>query len=242
MLLNNNQENRNLLVLFLLFCINPILGIVILTMFIICNNKVSCNRPLYLLFFMMAIYMGLLNATKTPASDQIQYMNAYLLVPKQSIWTSLTNIYGEHYNGAATTKEMGYGFLNIIGYILSFGYYPLFVLEFTLSLYMLGFVAIKRFFRVVRPNNWLILTMSAIYIMCFYSQYFNLTIHLQRQEIATAVMLMAIVDYCVSEKYTYKKFMLPLFAMTLHTSVGIFLPFSVYVKYLKMNLARNSYY
>lgn len=241
MLLKSNKENRNLVVLFLLFCINPVLGIVILTMFIICSNKVSCNRPLNLLFFMMAIYMGLLNATKTPASDQIQYMNAYLLVPKQSIWASLTNIYGEHYNGAGTTKEMGYGFLNIIGYILSFGYYPLFVLEFTVCLYMLGFKAIKRLFRVVRPNNWLILTVSAIYIMCFYSQYFNLTIHLQRQEIATAVMLMAIVDYCVAEKYTWKNFMLPLFAMTLHTSVGIFLPFFCLRKIFKDRIGKKQF-
>ena len=170
MLLESNQENKNLVVLFLLFCINPILGIIILTIFILYSKKVSSNRPVNFLFLMMAIYMGLLNATKIPASDQIQYMNAYLLVPQQSIWASLTNIYGEHYNGAGTTKEMGYGFLNIIGYIFSLGYYPLFVLEFTVCLYMLGFVAIKRFFRVVRPNNWLILTVSAIYIMCFYSQ------------------------------------------------------------------------
>ena len=224
MLLESNQENKNLVVLFLLFCINPILGIIILTIFTLYSKKVSSNRPLNFLFLMMAIYMGLLNATKIPASDQIQYMNAYLLVPQQSIWASLTNIYGEHYNGAGTTKEMGYGFLNIIGYIFSLGYYPLFILEFTICLYMLCFNAIKRLFVVIRPQNYYSLVIASAYVMCFFSQYFNLTIHLQRQEIATAVMLYGIVDYCVSRNFTLKKFLIPLVAVSLHTSLGLFLP------------------
>ena len=183
--------------------------------------------------------MGLLNATKVPASDQIQYMNAYMLIPKQTIWESLTNIYGINYSGEGTTKEMGYGLLNIIGYVTSFGYYPLFILEFTVLMYMFCFKSIKRLFDAIRPSNSLTLTIAAWYIMGFFSQYFNLTIHLQRQEIATTVMLVGIVDYCVSEKYTWKQFIVPVLAMTLHTSVGLFLPLFLIRKLCKDRITKT---
>lgn len=234
------DDNRTLPILVLVFALNPIVGILLTTFWVLGSSTAEVDRKkMMCLFLMLATYMGLLNATKTPASDQVQYMHAYMLVSDQNLWQSLTNIYGQRYNDAGTTKEMGYGLLNIVGYYVSFGYYPLFILEFTILLYMLCFMSIKRLFRVIRPTYWQTLTVASVYIMCFYSQYFNLTVHLQRQEIATAVMLFSIVDYCVSEEYTWKRFLVPLFAITLHTSVGLFLPLFCVRKIFKNNIERK---
>lgn len=220
-----NNNATLVAIVIVIYCLNPVGGILLATLFTLSDSPKQSNTWLKYLFVMMAIYMGLLNATKIPASDQVNYMNAYNLVPSQSLWKSLINIYGEKYiilDGSI--KEIGYGALNVIGYITSFGYYPLFILEFSVLLYMLCLISVKRLFIAIRPKNWLFLSVTAAYIMCFFSQYFNLTIHLQRQEIATAVMLYGIVDYCVVEKYTWKKFLIPLLSVTLHTSVGFFLP------------------
>lgn len=224
MVISNAPIDKYLILLFILFCLNPVCGIILTTIMVLLNSKEISNKSLSVLFIMLALYMGLLNATKIPASDQIQYMNAYLMVPKQTVWESLTNIYGEKYHVAGTTKEMGYGLLNILGYAFSFGYYPLFIVEFTVLMYLLCFNSIRRLLRVIRPANFIQLSVAGAFIMCFFSQFFNLTIHLQRQEIATAVMLYGIVDYCIIEHYTWKRFLIPTIAFTLHTSLGLFLP------------------
>lgn len=239
MFMSNSISNRYLILLLILFCLNPICGIVLTTFIVLFGNEEISIKSLSLLFVMLALYMGLLNATKIPASDQVQYMNAYLLVPKQTIWESLTNIYGERYLTGGTTKEMGYGLLNIVGYYLSFGSYPLFIVEFTVFMYLLCFHSFRRLFCAIRKSNSIALSVAAAYIMCFFSQYFNLTIHLQRQEIATAVMLYGIVDYCIVEHYTWKRFLIPVFAFTLHTSLGLFLPLFCIRKLCKNKIAKK---
>lgn len=222
---NNGAIKKIIFFFCILYLILPVVAIVFLFGMLFYQSRAKIDtRYLFLFFGMLALYMGLINVTKVPYSDQVQYMNAYLLVPKQSIWQSLTNIYGERTMTSGSTKEMGYGLLNIIGYVTSFGSYPLFVIEFICLLYWLYFMAIKRFFEIVSPAYSVSCILAASMILCFFSQFFNLTIHLQRQEIATAVMIYAIVDYSVTDKYHLKQFLIPLFSVTLHTSVGLFLP------------------
>lgn len=228
-----NDFNRRVIFVFcLLYFFLPVIGIA----FLFCSLFFQKGRyveksQLRLMFIMLALFMAVVNVTKVPESDQVQYMDAYLLVPHQSIWQSLTNIYGEKVANGGTTKEMGYGLLNIVGYVCSFGSYPLFVVEFTFLLYWIYFMAISRFFKAVAPQYSLVCILGACFILCFFTQFFNLTIHLQRQEIATAVMVYAIVDYSVSADYSFKRFLVALFAVTLHTSVGLFLPIFLVKKF-----------
>lgn len=230
----NDTVKKTIFFFSILYFVLPVIAIAFFFLFLFYQSKNRIdNRYLILLFVMLAFYMGLVNVTKFPESDQIQYMNAYQLVPHQSIWQSLTNIYGERTTTGGTTKEMGYGLLNIIGYITSLGSYPLFIIEFTFLIYWLYFMAIKRFFEAVFPSYCVSCILAASMILCFFSQFFNLTIHLQRQEIATAVMIYAIVDYAISEKYHFKQFLVALFAVTLHTSVGLFLPLFFVKRFFK---------
>lgn len=216
----NNEKKLWLMLLAIIYLIVPIIGLVLTTFFII-SQKIKEKEAYYFLFILLAIYIGLINATKTPVSDQYNYMNAYLLVPKQSFWNSLVNIYGSKYTDNYTTKEMGFGLLNIIGYFTSFGYYPLFILEFTVLLYILYFISIYNFFNHLKIENKESYILSATFILTFFTQFFNLTIHLQRQEIATALMIYAIVNYCINQKPNW---LLVLISIAFHTSTAFFLP------------------
>lgn len=223
----NNQHNivteerqKIFLALGIIFLLFPLGGILITTATIIIL-KIKNKKSFMFLFLLLAIYMGAINATKIPVSDQLNYMNAYFSVPKQSLWQSLTNIYGSKYAEDFTTKEMGYGFLNIIGYYISFGYYPLFILQFTTLLYMMFFVSIYKFFNFIKLHNKGVHIISAIFILCFFTQFFNLTIHLQRQMIATAVVFYAIIDSIIKQKVNY---LFLVISITLHTSTALFLP------------------
>ena len=218
-----------IILLFVIFFIYPLAGIVGTT-FVILRHK-SQRWLLPTLFIMLAVYMGIINATKIPESDQVQYMNAYRLVPYQTIWESLTNIYGRT-DGVGTTKEMGYGLLNLVGYYLSFGYYPLFILLFTVVLYLIYFKSIYKLYSFCNITDKIPHVIAACFILCFFSQFFNLTIHLQRQVIATAVMIYCIVSYCEQGKPNW---ILILIATSLHTSVVLFVPL-FFIRYFFKNL------
>ena len=213
------HNSRLMLLASLLFLLMPICGILFCTVLAM-NDRSGDKRLLTVLFLFLSLYMGAINATKVPYSDQVQYMNAYLLVPHQSFLESLTNIYGNKFS--TTYKEMGFGLLNFVGYYLSLGNYQLFVVEYSVLLYMLMMVSVRKFIDYMGVRPQLPFVVSAVFSLCFYSQYFNLTIHLQRQMIATAVMLWALVDSTVKQKPNW---IVAIIAVTLHTSTGLFLPF-----------------
>lgn len=213
-------EKITMVILAVTFVLMPTAAIALTTVYVL-RERGGNSRSLLFLFVTLALYMGLINATKTPASDQINYMHAYLLVPKQTLWESLTNIYGESYALETSAKEIGYGMLNIVGYVTSFGSYTSFIVEFTMLLYLLYFFALDKFFKWIHLPHRGVYLVAAIFILCFFTQFFNLTIHLQRQYIASAVMIYALVDATINQK---PRWWLVAVGVLLHTSVGLFLP------------------
>ena len=209
----------------ILYIVCPLLGLGGLLLIVLTDNK--NKRLTYIFFVLLALYIGLINSTKIPFSDQIQYMEAYKLVPHRHIWNNLTGIYGY---GNSTTKEMGYGLLNIVGFYLSFGFYPLFITLFTVALYMLYFTAIYRWFHLLKIKNPTGYTISAVLVLAFFTQFFNLTIHLQRQEIATALMIHALIIMLSTGKVPW---LLVIISISLHTSVGLFLPLFMLFQFTK---------
>lgn len=206
----------------ILFLVFPIAGVVLSFIGVIIN-KGQDKRYLWLVFSLLSLYMGAINATKIPMSDQIGYYRAYTMVPKNGFWGSLMNIYGSEWKENWSTKEMGYGFLNYIGYYISFGNYQIFILLFTATLYILYFKAINKFYNhiYIKKNRHLYI-LSAIIILSFFTQFFNLTIHIQRQMIASAVMFYALIQMTEKQKIPW----IPMvFACTLHTTMMFFVPF-----------------
>lgn len=213
------QQNSKLLCLALIiFLFVPIIGI-FFAVAIVLQDSIKDKRTFIFLFLLMALYMGVINATKIPVSDQVQYMNAYMQIPDQSFLESLTNIYGD--KSGATYKEMGFGLLNILGYFFSLGNYKLFIIEFTVLLYMLLMISIYKFYHYLNVRPFKEYVIASIFVLCFFNQFFNLTIHLQRQEIASAVMVWVLVDSTIKQKINW---FIALVAVSLHTSVALFFP------------------
>lgn len=202
----------------LLFLAMPLLGIAsaVIAAFYWENGY---KKMTYLLFLLLAFYMGLINSTKVPFGDQLMYYEAFISVPHRTLWENMTGIYG--IGRDFTTKEMGFGLLNVIGYYISFGNYALYITLFTFSIYMLLFDGLYKWFHYLKVQCPLYYIISAVFILAFFTQYFNITIHLQRQVVASAVMVYAIVLMVIRKKVPWALIVL---SVTLHTSVGLFLP------------------
>lgn len=221
----NNLYNIIFVVALAAFIVCPLIGLLLLLFFLQYRKDVT---SFYAFFVLLALYLALINSTKIPENDQIQYKEAYQLVPERTLWQNLTGIYG--LSQTATTKEMGYGVLNIVGYYLTFGSYPLFITIFSFVLYMLCFLGIYKWFhyvKVKKPEPYII---SAVLVLAFFTQFFNLTIHLQRQAIATSVMVYALILSIVKDKIPW---WIVIVAVTLHTSTGLFLPLFVLFHFRK---------
>lgn len=217
-----SQETRNCaLMLLVLFPFFPLIAIIALLLVNVTTPKID-KVVLSSLFICLALYLGLINATKEPTSDQWFYMQAYNEVPKVGFVRSLTNIYGTYFDRIhiVNVKEMGFGLVNYIGYYMTFGNYPLFVCLFTTVLYVILFYCIYLFFVGKMDAKTKIL--SGVFSIAFFTQFFNLTIHLQRQQIAIVVMMLALVMYVRKGR---RNWFLIFSACLLHTSVILFVPF-----------------
>lgn len=219
-LLNGLKEEQSKIILaaLLFYCFVPLLGIFCLLLFTLYSG-IYYRKLTYTLFLLLAVYMGLINSTKVPFGDQMMYYEAFRMVPHRTIWQNMTGIYG--IGRGYTTKELGFGLLNLIGYYISFGKYALFITLFTTSIYMLLFDSIYKWFHYLKLSKPLYYVLSGVFIIAFFTQYFNITIHLQRQMFATAVMIYALVRMVTTSKVPW---WIVILAVTLHTSVGLFLP------------------
>lgn len=227
---NYNDKIKAQNVLFvscLLYLACPLLGLLILLTFILSRINNKNKKIIYLFFFLLSLYLGLINSSKIPVTDQLMYYEAYNMVPQRNILENLMGIYGDR---ELTPKEMGFGLLNLIGYYITMGNYPLFITLFTVLLYMLYFDAIYKWFYYIHVQQPVFYIISAILILAFFTQFFNLTIHLQRQMLATAVVVHAIVQTVIKDKVAWPSAIL---SLTLHTSVGIFLPLFIFYSYIK---------
>lgn len=204
--------------LLLVFCVCPVLG-VSLTIFVALNNKSISKEYIYFLFLLLAIYMGCINSTKIPESDQYMFYDAYRLVPHRTFLQNLMGIYGSFQD--YQTKEMGFGLFNFVGYYLTAGCYPLFVLLGSILLYMLYYDAIYRYYHYVKVGNPNVYALAGAIILTFFTQFFNLTIHLERQYLATAFVIYALIRTITQNKVSWVYILI---GLSMHTSLGIFLP------------------
>lgn len=216
-----NVKTSRIVFYFVLFMVFPLMGILLLLIEVLSAKHIN-KIDLFLFFLLLAFYLGAINATKTPISDQFNYMMAYKEVPQMGFVKSLFNLYGSDKAAihGASSKEFGFGVLNYIGYYLTFGNYPLFIFLFSVGLYYILFYSIYLFY-IETCKEAKMRIIAGVLSISFFTQFFNLTIHLQRQEIAVVVMMLAIVKSLRQGKINW---ILSIVACSLHTSVVLFMP------------------
>lgn len=176
------------------------------------------ERSYMLLFATMACYMAVINASKYPAGDQSNYWAAYMMIPDHDLSWAMTHLYG--FGEATNGKEFMNGIYNYVGYYLTAGCYPLFIWLNTVFLYMCFYFGIMKMFE--NKRNAKVAILAGVLCLSFYTQFFNLTIHLQRQVLAYAIVVWLYYVKATTGKTNLIGIMVAVFT---HTTAIFFVPF-----------------
>lgn len=181
---------QNLLILFLLFCVNPLLGIGIAILYALRGDDYNKCLPLLL---MICLYMAALNSTKLVESDLEEYVSMYENVPFRGYLKTLSYLTDDD-----RIHEVVYGTMVYFLYYATFGHASIFVAILSFLIY---FFLLISFFEYGRRNSLqMYVLVSGVLTISFFTQYFSLTAHLIRQLLATSIMMYAIVWRDISLK------------------------------------------
>ena len=206
------RENSTLLFIGLstIFLLNPFLSVILCAASILVS-KPRGNTMLYFWFAITALWLGLLNITKEPESDQLMYL---IYFNRAADLNPLDGIL--HYAGRSE-KEPIYGLLNYLCYWLLNGNARLFFIACSFIEYYILFISI---YTILSHSGYgLKSVVFGVIISAFFTQFFVLSIHLLRQ-----VMAFSIVFYAISRKAVDgKNHWLPLIcAPLIHSTAALF--------------------
>lgn len=177
------------------------------------------DEKVYMLIFVaFASYLAVINASKYPAGDQYAYWSVYMKAPIKGLWWCIMHIYG--HRDATNGKEFMNGIYNYYGYYLTGGCYPLYIYINTLFVYLPFFFFIKKIFENSPHRKYAVF--AGVVCLTFFTQFFNLTIHLQRQVLAYSIIIWI---YYVKAKTGKINFLLLFLAFFTHSTAIFFVPF-----------------
>ena len=244
MIATNNQckketinWNKIIVDLLLFSILPPIIGIPMMIIKILLNNKAKYSD--YLSFMIcIAIYFAAINATKRPGGDQWQYWAAYMNVPAIGFFKSLIYIYGLDLEKEANgiSGEFMNGVYNYLGYYLTFGYYPLFAAIITFTNYIFNFLGIYKYAKTLKNPH--IPIVCGILILSFFYLYFQYILHIQKQFLAQSIMMYVLSSYAVTGKLKKKEWFLMVCAIFTHAATLLFVPLILY-KPLRAKLTKK---
>lgn len=231
--------NKIIVDLLLFSILPPIIGIPMMIIKILQNNNAKYSD--YLSFMIcIAVYFSAINATKTPAGDQISYYVAYKNVPIIGFFKSLVHIYGlsaqENPESMKISGEFMNGVYNYIGYYLTFGYYPLFAAFLTFTNYILNFLGIYKFTKTLKNPH--IPIVCGILILSFFYFYFQFLLQIQKQFLAQSIMMYVLASYAVTGKLKKKEWFFMLCAVFTHAATLLFVPL-IFYKPLRARLTKK---
>ena len=204
----------------------PFIGLP-LVLFLVWKKKNLNFSDYLLLMICIAIYLGSINATKVPNSDQINYYVAYMNVPNIGFLKSLIYIYGVDYyvdsGNVNISGEFMNGVYNYLGYYLTFGYYPLFAALYTFVEYLMVYLGLYKVFRKAQMPKYPIV--CGVLTLSFFYLFFQYTLQIQKQFFAQAIMMYVLGSYAEKGKMTIKLWLIAFCSILTHASTGLFLPF-----------------
>ncbi len=218
MLLYSQVDSRDRLGFFVLcgalFFLLPILGIIAAMFFAI---KTDNKQLILFLIVLLVLYLSALNTTKVPKSDMVNYLEMFNSVPNNGFTNTL--YYGTRGRGGA--KDLGYTLLVYVLYHITFGNQYMFIFIVSAITFSFYFFSVYKF--GVDNNLPVYLIVSELLVIAFFTQYFSLTFHLIRQELATSLFFYAL-TFRVS---SIKKFIVwSVVASTMHSGIIVMIFFS----------------
>lgn len=175
-------QSLPLVIMGLVFLINPLIGILAASLFA-CSQK--SKKPILFVIFLLVLYLGALNTTKVPHEDMEEYLDMFNSVPQIGYIETM-----KFMSSGLSVKDVFYANLTFFSYYLFFGNQYFFILFISILTFSFAFVSIYRFGKnYYQPNH---LIVSEILILAFFTQYFSLSWHIVRQELATSLFFFAL--------------------------------------------------
>lgn len=178
----NEELQKNLLLIGVIFLVNPLCGIILSAIFV--ANRKNYDL-LYFLIVLLILYLGAINTTKVPENDMLDYLGQFNNVPRSGFWKNLSFLYNGVY-----IKDPGYGVLVYVLHYLTFGNQKLFIFIITALTYGFTMIALLRVGKEYKLPIYIVV--SEILFIAFFSQFFNLSMQLVRQQLATSVFMFAL--------------------------------------------------
>lgn len=222
MLLDISYPNSRLLKwfapVFLLMLLNPLGGMIIaLVQLLQASDDWKRNREQVITFLLAtAIWISLVNITKTIASDQFAYAWLFNNVPERGFYATVF----ESWDGSG--KEPVYSLITWCLYYLCGGSLRLFFFTLSMAIYLFHYGAIYRLFRTMGTSKNLLI--CGVIVLTFFSQYFVMTLHIIRQMLAAAIVIYAIVYRATTGKNNWK---LLIVAPLIHSSAFLLVVLSL---------------
>ena len=181
----------------LIILINPFIGMVTsLLLLYNTNDDWEENFPQTLTFLIAtAVWISLVNITKTISSDQIAYSMLFKQVPERGLYS----IVFKSWDGSG--KDPLYSFITWLLYYTSGGNLKLFFFTLSMAIYMFHFMAAYKLFRSIGSTKGTLI--CGVIVLTFFTQYFVMTLHIIRQMLAAAVVIYAIVYRATEGKYNW---------------------------------------
>lgn len=192
----------------IIILLNPFVGMLIaLVLVLIAPDDWKENTSRVMTFILAtAIWISLVNITKTVAHDQFAYASLFNHVPQKGFYSTVFESWGDG-------KEPVYSFITWILYYLCGGSLRLFFFTISMMIYMFHFMATYKLFKKIDASKGALI--CGVLILTFFTQYFVMTVHIIRQMLAAAVAIYAIVYRATEGKYNW---WLLIAAPLIHTS------------------------
>ena len=214
------MKNKNYLVLsFLIYLLNPIIGIFVLC-FAILKRKVDSLGSYYLLIIMLSLYMGLVNSTKEITGDLTDYKIEFGRAAIVNIKDFLKE----------AGKEPVYYLFSYLSYYLLNGDFRLYILLVTFIGYFLVLISLLNLWKFYMVDEFVIIGSFVLYVFCEW--YFSFSSQLLRQGLAQGFVFTFLVQNLTNKKYVWS---LGLISILIHSSAIMFIGFVVV-----MNLIRSA--
>lgn len=199
------------------FIAMPFLFSLLLIFFLASFNQLKISKLDKIYVNILAAYLSLINSTKTPVADMLNYLLRYNEVPENDFFSYIFT--GE---GA---REPVYSFFNYIGYYLTFGSFQFFIFLVSFVIFSLQFSAVRRYCYYYKVSS------QRLFLSCLFigmlGSYFSLTGHLIRQCLGISIFMYLLVAGCTGGKLNKWLFA---FSALIHPVTLFFTPFIFFKK------------
>jgi len=186
-----------------IFVINPLLGILTIT-FIILYRNINNEQLYYGLYILLALYLGLINSTKTPITDLLRLRGDFYLAGSMSF---------KEYLFIANKEIFFYGSTYLLYYILGANF-KLYIILLTFIGYLIAFYSLHKYWR--SDDKQLSMVLFPILLLFLYRDTFFYSSHLVRQTLAGFVFIYFLIEKSTNNR---NKWVYLIIAIFIHTSV-----------------------